>query len=490
MANRTPMSPSGLEDLPTEVVNMILDSTKDDGTPTLCGSDLCNLRLANRQLQVISFECFAKRCFGTRKHMLDFRSLTTLNEIAQHPIFSDYVREVAIGPERINEDFLQSDCPDHDPSYWESKRRRDCCPLIVQQFVDLVWTQNGYEDCPEPLVGILGLALQRFENLAKVRLDSYMDLEDDDGRPRAWGARRYYELAADLEQAGYRRVHPNPDGVDMASIAVDDRDFRPPPHILVNRGHDVEGLYQHYTPVLEALRYIREREDWTLEFHYDFTPRRWPQSHDILNLMPLEVTSEIWDSVCRRVRVLNLAAVFEEYTEHQDHYEEWVSNLLESCDRVERLIITDNEDQWEALSDANHSPHLRSITIKRSRIPESELCELLNNHAEWLEELICEDIHLTLVSHLGWTHVLRELITKFPKLARIELSQLYQSEAPSLPVEEAEDINTVITASGAEAVRQQLDLAVQQSVVFQSVVFGNWQFGWTNTVVQEDRLVI
>lgn len=454
--------------------------------PILSGHDLCNLRLMNRQFRAISFEKFAQRCFSTRKHMLDRRSLETLLEIAQHPVFSDYVREVAIGPERINQNFLDNDCPNHDPSSWSGKKSRECCPLIVRQFIELFWNQNNYEDGDEnypALVDTLGLALQGFKKLEKVRLDSYADMEDEEGRPRAWGALQYYELAADLEQAGYKRVYPNPNGVDISTVAKNDSYFEPPPHILIYRGCDVEWLYQNYDLVLQALHSIREKKDWTLEMHYDFTPRRWPQSRnqdDFLVLAPLDISSEAWKSHRHRVKDLKLAAVFEEGTELQDSYESWVSEFLEMCNRVEKLIVTDNHWQWEAITGSLYSPNLTSITIQQSRIYEAELRELLLNHVDSLEELICKDVQLDCESPFGWIHVLQH-IKALPRLTHVELSQLYQNEAQeSMAAGDEDTVVTTMNANSAEEVQEQLDKAIRQPLVL-----NDWQFGWGKDGLQD-----
>jgi hypothetical protein len=440
----------------------------------------------NRQFRAISFEKFAQRCFSTRKHMLDRRSLETLLEIAQHPVFSNYVHEVAIGPERINIDFLDNDCPDHDPGSWDGKECRECCPLVVRQFIELHWNQNNYEDDDEnypTLVDTLGLALQGFKKLEKVRLDSYADMEDEEGRPRAWGALQYYKLAADLEQAGYKRVHPNPSGVDICTVARDDSYFEPPPHILIYRGCDVKGLYLNYNLVLQALHSIREKKDWTLEMHYDFTPRRWPQYQNqdsLLVLEPLDVSSETWESFRHRVKVLKLAAVFEEGTEYQEWYENWVSELLESCDKVEKLIVADNHWQWEGITGSLRSPSLTSIAIQQSRIYEAELRELLLNHTDSLEELICKDVQLECESPFGWTHVL-EHIKALPRLVHVELSQLYQNEAQEFVAAGDEDtVITTMNANSAEEVQEQLDRATRQPLAL-----SDGQFGWGKDGLQD-----
>jgi hypothetical protein len=55
-----------------------------------------------------------------------------------------------------------------------------------------------------------------------------MDTEDQEHRPRAWGARPYYDLAADLKKTCFQRINPAYTDIDISSIATDDCDFGAP----------------------------------------------------------------------------------------------------------------------------------------------------------------------------------------------------------------------------------------------------------------------
>ncbi|KAF3049526.1 hypothetical protein E8E11_009763 [Didymella keratinophila] len=292
-----------LGSLPIELIEMILNSTEADGELILSRSDIRTLRLMNRTLQAASFETFAKQHFTIRKHMLDRRSLDMLLNIAKHPVFSTYVREVAIGPERINAMYIEDDDdlrPDDDPRCSDGLINSHRDPSTVARFRELVSAQENFDadcDSASEYAMTLGQALKTFSNLQTIRLDTYMDMEDDEHRPKAWGARPYYEMASELEKTCFQKINPAYIGTDISSIATDDPNFMPPPHILVYRGLDVECMYMDYELVLHALHHIKDNPDRDLEVHYDFTLRRWPQSmkcDELLHLATIDVESPVW----------------------------------------------------------------------------------------------------------------------------------------------------------------------------------------------------
>lgn len=88
-----------------------------------------------------------------------------LLQIAEHPVFVAYVREVAIGPERINAMYIEDDDqlrPDDDPRCSDGLVDRHRDPLAVAHFRELVSAQEHFDsDCdPGPeCATILGRAL-------------------------------------------------------------------------------------------------------------------------------------------------------------------------------------------------------------------------------------------------------------------------------------------------------------------------------------------
>jgi hypothetical protein len=253
-----------METLPIELFEMVVNSTTNSGHPYLNAPDICNLRLVNHQLQAATFEIFAKRFFTTRKHFIDRRSLDALLQIANHSNFSDYVRVVAIGPERINNMFVANPCLKHGKisGTWDADFLGDCCPVEVLQFANCVREHVNYEKSGEP-TKTLENALQKFKNLEVVRLDSYVDIENEDGQPQAWGAQRYYHMAADIERAGLKKVDP------IVNDCFSEVDYSLPWHILIHRGLRNEGLLREYSHVTDALYRIRGRKDWILESRCD-----------------------------------------------------------------------------------------------------------------------------------------------------------------------------------------------------------------------------
>jgi hypothetical protein len=133
-----------LGSLPIELGETILNSTGADGDTILSPSDICSIRLMNRMLQAASFKTFAEQHFTVRKHILDRRSLNMLPQIAEHPVFVAYVREVAIGPERINAMYIEDD----DPRCLDGLIESHHDPLAVAHFRELVSAQEHFDsDC-------------------------------------------------------------------------------------------------------------------------------------------------------------------------------------------------------------------------------------------------------------------------------------------------------------------------------------------------------
>jgi hypothetical protein len=154
-------------------------------------------------------------------------------------------------------------------------------------------------------------------------------------------------MAAELEKTCFEKIDPAYVGTDISSIAIDDCDFMSPPRILVCRGCDVECTYVNQELVLQALYHIKDNPDWSLEVHYDFTPRRWPQSlkkAELLHLAPIVVDSPVWQTFRARVDALKIAAVFEDqgYVEDDPVHESWVSEFLDSCNSIRTCAIIDN----------------------------------------------------------------------------------------------------------------------------------------------------
>lgn len=75
-------------ELPTEVLSHIFDACED--------FDLPNLRLVCKQFRDVSTRRFAMVNFGKTIHVVSPFSIDTLVNITEHPVFSEYVRHVAI----------------------------------------------------------------------------------------------------------------------------------------------------------------------------------------------------------------------------------------------------------------------------------------------------------------------------------------------------------------------------------------------------------
>jgi hypothetical protein len=164
----TSKQPASIEDLPGELMNQIVDDGDAGGYYTINLEDLISLHSISHRVQQTTLDEFAQRYFTTRKYMLSRHSLQCLLDIANHPRLSSYVREVAIGPERINSDlktFLGTWNP-ADPVDWLER----FSPKYVQHVQEQkqLNANNG-------AVTMLGTAFKAFENLQHIRIDCFPD---------------------------------------------------------------------------------------------------------------------------------------------------------------------------------------------------------------------------------------------------------------------------------------------------------------------------
>ena len=93
-------SDANLKALPTEIMNLVVDSTYAKGKPVFSAEDVCDLRSTNRRVQKTMFKSWAKHCFTTRKRISSCDSIQCLLSIPSGIVLRGYVREVVVGPEK------------------------------------------------------------------------------------------------------------------------------------------------------------------------------------------------------------------------------------------------------------------------------------------------------------------------------------------------------------------------------------------------------
>lgn len=297
-----------LEGLPLELMYMVLNAYKKDEycprTYILEQSDLCNLRLVSRRVHETTLHDFGKRIFTSRKHMLSRYSLYALRDISRHATFRHYVREVTIGPERVNPDFIGKDrdltfsedevteedgnlsetetfpdgsdqesndddtavlqkpyppwCPKSATRAWLSSRRRHVKMITVKRaFVQWKYKYlRAYErlvqdqavfDAEVDVSNLLSLILKNFPELQLVRIDPFQTYPEADGQVswvQPWGA------ATICRQVGWEPFQCTVDYFRQL-------DFRSGyayvGGILADTSHGRSMLHRHYPIILKAI---------------------------------------------------------------------------------------------------------------------------------------------------------------------------------------------------------------------------------------------
>lgn len=75
------------------------------------------------------------------------------------------------------------------------------------------------------------------------------------------------------------------------------------------------------------------------------------------------MSSKERNTFATRVKTLKIAAAFEEGTEYQNLHEEWVRELLVSCEDIETCVISNSFYQSEAIQSGTCARGLRSSAI-------------------------------------------------------------------------------------------------------------------------------
>ncbi|KAF1919363.1 hypothetical protein BDU57DRAFT_408982, partial [Ampelomyces quisqualis] len=171
---------ASLQSMPIEIMTIIIGATNLKHEFILSTDHICSLRSSCRALYLTTFDAFARRFFSTRRHMLSRTSLQCLFDIAQCPQLSTYVKEVVIGPGRINTEL--------DTIMERPRRPMNAANGGQQQWwerrgeagwQDVLDEQTRFEDSGE-LEEMLGEAFRMLGSLKNVHIDAYAaDMHND-----------------------------------------------------------------------------------------------------------------------------------------------------------------------------------------------------------------------------------------------------------------------------------------------------------------------
>jgi hypothetical protein len=261
-----PVLTSPMESLPAELMSMVVQATGANNEPILSGEDVVNLRLTSRHYNYHTLNVWAKRFFTTRKHMLSRRSLQCLLDNANDPILSRYVREVAIGPGRINLKLISHLDPAH-PDLINAWKRD-----YKSAWKKLVREHDALE-ASDAMESMLQEALIKFDNLQHIRVHSYpfswkYKVSGEDCENGETDCYVEEEAGAWTQTWGKKSILRQ---IGMAESRGSD--WPEPCHVFVKGDEYGSQTHGYYDRIFQTLRGVLEK-DWTLGLD-SFTLRVW-----------------------------------------------------------------------------------------------------------------------------------------------------------------------------------------------------------------------
>jgi hypothetical protein len=360
-----------LEAMPVELMSMIVKATGGDSKPILSAADVSSLRLASRRTYKTSFDAFGQRFMTTRKYMLSRSSLGSLAATAADPNLGSMVREVAIGPERINTylDYFmrhhgfREEGRQKNFEAWEKKCRAAWRALVAEQAT----FEAGGE-----IIESLTNSFRALTNLRKVRLDGFPETPTVD----AWtGA------------CGTKSVLRQLDMIDSAFKENPGRAFINEDWSSGSYRARKKKFHAHYNLALQALYGTADKKDWTL----DITLNGFSQ---LAESMPIDLHTPYWQAVRERVRSVTLISTGYNHTLPDLVFDkDWLSQFLQDCSNIESLHIGDDDNAAWVLRNFTF-PKLRHLVLEDNRTMEIYLHRFLTAHANTLESITCD--HSTL----------------------------------------------------------------------------------------------
>ena len=327
------------------------------------------------------------------------------------------MREVIIGPERIN--------PKYDRVCREDEEMRKWWEASGDGFRRLVRAQEDFEAS-----GMLGRMLKRIlENLKNLKHVEIQAMENKgsewDGWPPSWtpswGAR----------------------SVVLGAGSFPHLPFRPHAIFIAEGGHNVRKQLE---TVLPALHEIGERSDWTLglKFH---------RLSCVAEGRAFDLSRQDWKMHEHRVRRVDVSEMRAEVRPGDEADYEWVERLLGGCVGIESLEVS-CERRFQHFFVHDNWVGLRVLQLNLCTVKDSLLRHLLVRHAHTLESIIFDSVRL---SNMGFVTKRRipswlakfDLMRGMLKLKRVELFRPVQEiKEEDLP-DTAKDILTQMLDGGS-----------------------------------------
>jgi hypothetical protein len=400
-----------LEGIPQEIMTMIINSAEKSTSPyklceemtehVLSAEDACNVRLASRRMEQTTLDSFRKRFFTCRKHMISRHSLEALWDISLHPVFGEYIREIAIGTEGVNPDF----------EMWLAQEPEERA-LWKARFDDIHQTmvrdQKDFEASGDA-VDMLSSIFKSIHSLKHVRIDSFPeDLKEDKAWLECWGS------ASILRQMGYSEI---------------EKRARPRCRYALAREYP---QHRHFSVALKALLAIKDRQDWNLDVDLRTLGLSIDESKKLFQL-----ATQAWQESCKRIRRFVLNDSIGSSGELLEGY--WVAQVLDDCVNIETLKAK-GECKFQQIFYCQPWMTLKVLSLQKCFVQDTFFQGFLEKQSHTLEVIVCEDIHLA-CSWEAWPVQLLsdeyrtknpswfekfETMQTMPHLQKVILDRLYQ----------------------------------------------------------------
>lgn len=330
----------------------------------LSADDLCNLRLVDKKTNGYVQRAFAVRFFENRKHMFSEYSLNALIEIARHPTFSNYVRKIALGPERIS----QFSDPELADITYEKPELLGIWHLWYHNRVG----GSGNSFYSERGTRLLKRALENLTKLQVFSIESYPEANTNRGHNNLWSNwRRPFganTLVRELESM-----------IKLDSVAA--------------QGWlcavDADNVNWHLQPILKSLEAIKDRPEWKIDFYLN-SSEKYIQATE-----PFNIDSPLWQACKDRVRHIYIHRTIQTLAQPHNRAD-WLTKLFKSCGRYVDELNCQNTFYWSKIVCNAPFPTLRRLNIYHAPVQDMYFNIFLERHAESLESINLNRVTLSM----------------------------------------------------------------------------------------------
>lgn len=411
--------------MPEEVITLIalalapaeIGHEKEEYILTI--EDLCSLRNVNKRMRDHIQHAFGTRAFRKRRHILTNYSLEGLRDISRHQVFSGYVREIHLGPERIPTSIenihpsigpanpLKRRSPDpyanlqnsltwsvgaiaeEGMSSWAMQEDVDNATIRLHQAEQLkILCKEQYDfDASGQAITMLHEICENLTKLQKICLPSYP-------RPRDFeqGKTQFFEFGCEwsppwgLQTLARRMI--------AALCPISDYSMK------LEKSFYEGGSYSnwHLDTIYQAIYTIRDRPDWTIEFDLNSTERYIQPISTASSGSAFVLDSGFWKSSKDRIRQISLfrTIVASDRLERWHVRADWLIELFKSCGTNVETLTCYATTYWAKICSEAPLPKLRYLEVSQSWFQDFYFRKFLIAHKKTLETIKLNTVSLAI----------------------------------------------------------------------------------------------